>query len=316
MALGTASNVEADDIAQRWLGKLTRLRPASAAGACRGVAPHKPLLLLALLDLVESGEVVSRSLTRSPGLVVRFRNYGAIVADRWPNRLDPRLPFYHLSNQGFWEPMTAEMVRARSPESTVVCDLHPEFYALLADPGFRVKARMVLISKYFEPAERVALFESMGLQGGPEDRAAVRAERVLGEAMEAAKRKGRSARFAVRVVAEYRYTCALTGYQCTTTDGATVVDAAHIEAWSQTQNDELGNGLALSKNAHWMFDEGLWSVDDQLRVVVASDRFNERGPTSLCLHAFAGRHLQFDPAAKLRPDLQYLRQHRRYHRVA
>jgi len=42
-----------------------------------------------------------------------------------------------------------------------------------------------------------------------------------------AKSKGRNARFAVRVVVEYRYTCALTGYRCVTDDGAAVVDAAH-----------------------------------------------------------------------------------------
>lgn len=79
------------------------------------------------------------------------------------------------------------------------------------------------------------------------------------ESVEAAKRKGRSARFAVRVVSEYRYTCALTGYRCLTSDGATIVDAAHIEQWAKTQNDDPANGLALSKNAHWMLDEGLWT---------------------------------------------------------
>ncbi len=241
--------MSADEQSQHWLGKLTRLNPASGKGERRGKAPHKPLLLLCLLDMAESGELPARTLTRSPGLVLRFRSYGALVADRWPTRLDLRLPFFHLSSQHFWEPLDAEMRRAGSPETCAVCDLDADFFALLADPGFRLKARMVLVSKYFDPGERIALFESLGLQSGGD--AAPGASRVMEQAEEAAKRKGRSARFAVRVCSGYRYTCALTGYRCVTGDGTTIVDAAHIEALAATQNDDPTNGLAPSKNAHW-----------------------------------------------------------------
>ena len=106
---------------------------------------------------------------------------------------------------------------------------------------------------------------------------------MLEEAAEDAKRKGRSARFAVRVVSEYRFTCALTGYRCISGHGSTIVDAAHIERWATSGNDDPSNGLALSKNAHWMFDEGLWSADDELRVVTATARFTESGPESIRL---------------------------------
>lgn len=297
-----------DELAKRWLGRLTRLNPATGRGMCYGKAPHKPLLLLSLLDMAESGELPARAFTCTPGLVLRFRSYGCIVGDRWPTRLDLKMPFYHLSTQGFWEPLTAEMQKACSPETCAVCELHPEFFDLLGDAGFRLKARMVVISKYFEPVERVAFFESLGLQAGTEG--TTTAERVLADAVDAAKRKGRSARFAVRVAAEYRYTCALTGYKCITGEGGTIVDSAHIEAWAETQNDDLTNGLALSKNAHWMFDEGLWSVDDNMRVIVNTRRFTEQGPETFRIFSFGGRHLQFDPAAKLRPGHEFLSRHR------
>ena len=302
-----------EETQQRWLAKLTCLNPASGRGECLGKAPHKPLMLLALLDLAESGELPSRAFTRSPGLALRFRSYGSIVTDRWPTRLDLRMPFYHLSTQGFWEPLTTEMHRAGSPESCAVCEMHPEFFALLADATFRLKARMILVSRYFAPEERISFFETLGLQTGGRDETTT--ARVLEEAEDAAKRKGRCARFAVRVVSEYRFTCALTGYRCLTSDSATIVDAAHIEAWATTQNDDPENGLALSKNAHWMFDEGLWSVDEDFRIVVAADRFTENGPEALKLASFAGRHLQFDPSAKLRPASELLKRHRYYHGI-
>jgi putative restriction endonuclease len=300
-----------EDIKKRWLGKLTRLNPATGRGACQGKAPHKPLLLLALIDLAESGELTTRSFTRSPGLVLRFRSYGTIVADRWPTRLDIKMPFFYLSTQGFWQPLDVEMRPAKSPESCIVCEMQPEFFTLMTDADFRLKARLVLVTKYFTPMERIALFEGLGLQAGSAK--GVKTDNVVREAVEVAKSRGRDARFSVRVVAEYRYTCALTGYRCVTDDGAAVVDAAHIEQWARTQNDDITNGLALSKTAHWMFDEGLWSADTDMRVIVNARRFSENGPEPFRLSSFVGRHLQFDPNAKLRPSVEYLRNHRTHH---
>ena len=78
--------------AKKWLGRLTRLNPAS--GQCRGKAPHKPLLLLCLVDMAEAGELTGRSFTRTANLVLRFKEYGSLVSERWPTRLDPRMPFF------------------------------------------------------------------------------------------------------------------------------------------------------------------------------------------------------------------------------
>jgi putative restriction endonuclease len=293
--------------AAHWLGKLTKLRPAIGRGSTHGPAPHKPLLLLCLLDMAERGELNTKAFTRTPGLVLRFRSYSTLFADRWPTKLDLKLPFYHLSSQGFWQAFAVDLRPAASPENCALCELDAEFHALLADADFRLKARLVLISHYFEPIERVAFFETLGIEGGLGGHAA--AERVREAALEVAKRKGRSAKFQVRIVDDYRHTCALTGYRCFTVDGASIVDAAHIDGWAETQNDDLSNGLALSKSAHWMFDEGLWSVNEDLRVVVHPTRFTEAGPEALQLRAYAGRHLQFDPKAALRPSVESLRRH-------
>ncbi len=56
------------DLLKKWLGRLTRLNPASGRGQCRGKAPHKPLLLLCLLDMAEAGELTGRTFKRdTPG---------------------------------------------------------------------------------------------------------------------------------------------------------------------------------------------------------------------------------------------------------
>lgn len=320
------------ELATKWLAKFTRLNPnkARVGAACRGIAPHKPLLLLCLLDMAEAGEIAGRMFTRTPGLVLRFKSYGSLVSERWPTRLDLRLPFFHLGTQGFWETFTLEMARAQSPESCFVCELHEEFYDVLGDADFLLKARLLLVSRYFEPHERVALLESLGVSA---DRGTRRAEwksssgvrelsyaeaeregmRLNDEAEKAARKKGRGARFAVQVVSGYKYTCALTGLCCLTADGSAIVDAAHIERWASNQNDDIENGLALCKNAHWMFDEGLWSVRSDGRVILAPKRFTENGPEGLRLQPYAGRLLQFASGVTLRPKNEYFTRHRAEH---
>ena len=148
---------------KKWLGKLTRLNPASGRGQCRGKAPHKPLLLLCLVDMAEAGELRGRTFTRTANLVLRFKEYGSLVSERWPTRLDLRMPFFYLRTQGFWEGFTLEMAPAQSPESCFVCELNEEFFDLLGDADFRLKARLLVVSRYFEVRERVALLESLGM---------------------------------------------------------------------------------------------------------------------------------------------------------
>ena len=97
-----------------------------------------------------------------------------------------------LLNLHLRQPITTEMHRAGSPESCAVCEMNPEFFALLADATFRLKARMILVSRYFAPEERIALFETLGLQTGGRDETTT--ARLLEEAEEVASRKGRSAR--------------------------------------------------------------------------------------------------------------------------
>ncbi len=100
---------------------------------------------------------------------------------------------------------------------------------------------------------------------------------------------------------------------CLTTDGAAIVDAAHIEPWAASENDDIQNGLGLCKNAHWMFDEGLWPVQADGRVVSAPYRFTESAPEGLRLQPYGGRLLQFAHGVALRQNPDYFGRHRAFH---
>jgi putative restriction endonuclease len=87
-----------------WLHKLATLRIDRARG---NPAPHKPLLLLVILEMAEKGEITSRDVSLSPDLAFRFSVFWSIVAQRRNQPPEVRLPFHHLGSSGIWQPMTA-----------------------------------------------------------------------------------------------------------------------------------------------------------------------------------------------------------------
>jgi putative restriction endonuclease len=295
------------DPVTHWLNKLRKLHPYRSK--TKGTAPHKPCLLLAVLDLAQDGELTGPSLMRSPSLQVRFHALSSIVLPRWGGKVDLALPFYHLSTQRFWQARTRDGNPAGSPEQTQVIDIDPIFFALVQDADFRRQARMVLVDSYFPANEKLALYALLGVR--PQAREfQEELHRLDEQAAVYAVRQGRSARFGVQVVCGYQHTCALTGYRIVTQTGESVVEAAHIEPWAKTRNDDVRNGLALSRNSHWAFDRGLWSVDDELRVLIKSERFQEAGPEVFWLTRCHRQKLQFAAHAHLRPGQEYLQRHR------
>ncbi|MCH7987838.1 MAG: hypothetical protein IID46_01670 [Planctomycetes bacterium] len=65
--------------AEQWLAKMANLRVDRASG---DPAPHKPLLLLAILEYAERGDLPAETLPLSPELAFQFYTYWAIVAHR------------------------------------------------------------------------------------------------------------------------------------------------------------------------------------------------------------------------------------------
>jgi len=118
---------------KRWLGVLSDLRCDPA----RGIAPHKPLLLLVVCDLAEEGKLTASILPRNGDLAFRFSSYYRIVAARRGTRPDVRLPFFHLRAEGVWTPLEADGRVAVDRQRTTAAEIDTSFFQCLHDPGFR-----------------------------------------------------------------------------------------------------------------------------------------------------------------------------------
>jgi predicted restriction endonuclease len=186
-----------------WLAKLARLRIDTASNA-----PHKPLLLLVILDLAQEGAFGPDLLPLTPQLAFCFCLYWSIVAHRRNQKPDVRWPFTKLKTEGVWVPLGVCGEPTGDEKRALTAKLNADFVSAANDPAFRELARRILIAKYFQPAERVSLYTLLGMPVPSDDQIEADVSYV---AEDDPRRKGRKLRFRIDVVAAYNYTCALTG---------------------------------------------------------------------------------------------------------
>jgi putative restriction endonuclease len=250
-------------------------------------------------------------------LITRFRSYWDLVFERRKNSPDIAMPFNALGGErdAVWKRFTRDGLPSSSKLTTRRCLLDTGLWQQLQVPEFRTAARLAMITSYFTPAEQVGLCERMQLP--LPDSAEIAALAEDRAQFKASLKRGRDSRFKVEVGSRYKYTCALTGY-CLQSEAGFIVQAAHIHQHARSGNNDPRNGLALTPDAHWMFDRGLWTVipsGDQLLIHVGTNRFVDTSPHGWSLVARHGNPLHFHPEASLRPSVEHLIWHRKHHRL-
>jgi len=286
-------------------------------------SPHKPLLLLAVLDRFAEGSISDNQIPLDPGLGDLFSDYWRQImpADRHPNIA---LPFYHLTSEGFWhlipsdgsENVVESGRRLRSThllhEHTEGAQLDDELFGFLQEDDSREALRRTLIEEYFDDAVQHELYDI-----GRVHEETYRYSRAL---LEHVRSKGgvdvdepdepsRNQGFRRAVVEAYDHRCAISGIRILTADGLTAVDAAHIVPWSESHNDDPRNGLALSKLCHWIFEQGLLTIEDD-HTVRLSPQITASYNTPGHLATLEGRSILLPDKEALWPDPEYLAHHR------
>jgi len=247
-----------------YIGRFEKLRVARRDGH---ESPHKPCMLLAAVGLAEAGLLEANRIDYAPPLLDRYLEIFEIVRTE-SDHPNPYFPFFHLRGDGFWhleakpgkEAILAVMSTARShaeiSENIAHAYLDPELHACLADAGTRDQLRQSLIVRWFgQHAHTLSrLFQEDHYEKGLRDVVADRA------AEEAPVRYGRAARDTAfrRVVTEaYDYRCAASGMRIVLPEDIVMVEAAHLIPFSETQDDDPRNGIALTPNFHWALDRYL-----------------------------------------------------------
>jgi putative restriction endonuclease len=119
-------------------------------------------------------------------------------------------------------------------------------------------------------------------------------------------RRFRDAAFRRHVRKAYDNTCAMTGLRLINGGGRPEVQAAHIRPVERDGPDTVRNGIALTGTAHWLFDRGLISIDDDYSILLSPQGV----PDDLDKLIRPERRLIIPGNAAWRPHSTYLKWHR------
>jgi putative restriction endonuclease len=250
-------------------------------------APHKPLLLLTVLDLAAQGNLTTNLIPLTPELGDVFASYWKLVMP--PDRAgNLSLPFFHLKNDGFWylipqhgkeEALGAirQIAGMSQLRDTVIgAQLDDDLYQLICIEENRNLLRTVLIEGYFHQAVHERLLEQaevnlMAFQYSQKLLAKAQTQSIAVSTDGTEEQKGavRDQGFRRAVLTAYNHRCVLCGVRLLTEDGLTAATAAHIVPWSVSYNDDPRNGLCLCRLCHWVFDVGLAGITTKYRITLS-----------------------------------------------
>ena len=309
------------NILQKYVQKMKRLRVDKA----RGAAPNKPLLLLAIIELIEQGHIRENKILPSPSLVEVFMKYWLKVSERKPNLA---LPFFHLKSEGFWclhanagyetalKVATQIKTVSRLREIVAYASFDDELFLLLTNTHDREVIRQTLVDTYF--ADFKADIESLiteEQQIGEYRQALLRQVKQTFSSLQPlapteAENPIRTAGFRQAIMRIYDYTCAVCQLYVLTLDGESVTEAAHIIPFKVSGNNDVRNGISLCQLHHWSFDKGLISLDRNYKVIV-SELMLERGPTEWLLTTLRGKSVWLPEDEEHYPAQDALAWHRK-----
>ncbi len=250
---------------KNYLDQLTALRMNRQNGH---VSPHKAIMMLAVIDLIASGDAEDNRIVYGPELLEHFRRYFDVVKTD-ADSFTPILPFFHLRSSPFWhhrpvsgqEAVCAALSDPGGPRKlqSVVeyAFLDDELFAALQQSSVRQEIREALICRYF-PSKHNELMRLADQEEG----AGLYAQVLRGQIKEpdCVKEEDdeavRDLAFARVVKRAYHYQCAACGLRILF-DGISLVDAAHIIPFAVSHDDDPCNGMALCKNHHWSMDQEL-----------------------------------------------------------
>lgn len=295
-------------------------------------APHKPLLLLAVMDSIADGVIQSNLIELTPDLGELFSVYWSLVVPMGRLRGNIAMPFWHLTGDGFWSLLprpgkehvveTVQRIHAISvlQETIIGARLETQLYELMLDDHSRDALRAVLIQIYFAEKLHRDLSAQSLINRGAEmygNDLLAKSDRNDQLLREIGEEFGSNVASAVRdqgfrraIVRAYNHRCAICGVRILTQDGHTAISAAHIIPWSISHDDDPRNGLALCGLCHWTFDEGLVTMTDGL-VIRFSPQISKTSNVPGHLVMFENRGLHEPNDLSLRPAKESLQWHRR-----
>lgn len=290
------------------------IRPKNVDGQ---IKPHKICMLLAMLDLANSGGLKINQIKFEPPLLERYLSYFKSTKSEkdLPN---PQHPFCYLTSKlqnkklSFWHLKTINNFTLKDTginESKYIKQYVE--YAYLDDDLFE----LIQNSKNIRTLE--ATLSNFWLDRTKEDLKTIVDRNTKISAYEKKIRLGlnnqlknvpkfvRNPAFRKVITEIYDFRCAATGARIILPNGEALVEAAHIHPFSETKDDDPRNGLALTPNMHWAMDKNIISPGPDKKWHV-STLLDKRIPDLQIYTALEGMPLILPKESKYEPKIESL----------
>jgi putative restriction endonuclease len=303
----------------KYVQKFGSLRVARLKGA---LAPHKPILLLSVIEGISKGDIRENKVFITPELVATFKDYWhqLVVHSNFTSNFS--LPFYHLKSDEFWQLQTligreivltsSNSIKSFSYLKQVVdfAFMDEDLWSLLSNQHTRKVLKQTLLSTYFsntdlEPANH--LIGEIINQILHEPSAAYKIKAMNYDDEEVFIRSGV---FKKEIPKIYNYTCSISGMRIISDSEIQMIDACHIVPFSESHDDTITNGISLCPNLHRAFDRGLISLDSDYRVLIKP--FSEQ-ENIYSIKQFEGKQILLPKTKEYYPSQENLAAHRVRH---
>ena len=294
-----------------------------------GGAPHKPILLISLIQGFQQKLYNSSKITITPEIVGLFKdNWKKLVRTKHQCRF--ALPFFHMKSEPFWELVPKENLGiltnskgsiqsfssltngvnyAQIDEELALLLCHKESSQLLL--AFILEKYFIETSKnlnslennYILEIENQILHEPNAIY--QKRLADIKKGIDAGDFQEEVFLRGSI--FKREVPKIYGFTCCISKFRVDSIYNISMVDGCHIIPFSESYNDTISNGITLCPNLHRAFDRGLISIDNNYRVII-NKNFKE-SKTPYGLKQFDGLQILLPDNENHHPSLESLNHH-------
>lgn len=271
-----------------------------------GVAPNKPVLLLAVIELIQREQIQQNRIYLSSELIANFlKLWSKLEIER---RADIGLPFFHLRSDGFWHfkanpgyewiESKQSKIKVRNikalKQSVQYTYLDDELFKLLQNPTSRSELTFVLLNSHFSNKTQILerslqidafdeLKQNLLVTGGK----VYRLEEI--EKEDEQEEIIRNGAFRRTITSIYEYRCAFCHLQVFN-HLENIVDGAHIKPFSKFYDNRINNGISLCKNHHWAFDRFWFTIEDDYTIRI-SGSLREDSPHAPPMREFQGKEI-------------------------
>ncbi len=298
----------ANELVQKYTKHLQSLNRAS--NKTLGKAPHKPILLLSIIQLIHKGEIQSNRIYITGELVIAFKsNWNKLVeTNHIPNF---SLPFFHLSSEPFWRLIYNGLFDNKEKISSLgklknrisFAEIDKNLFDILLNPITRTEIENILLNTYFPNSKKNYQF---GIVGNYDIETVIK-EQILNDTKEEyqtlmshiaedltenefeEERFIRGSIFKREVPKIYENQCCISGMRIESNTNAQMIDACHIIPFSISNDDTVSNGISLSPNLHRAYDRGLITINEDY--IVRISPVIKENDTPFSISQFSGRRI-------------------------